>query len=359
LRKKLARRALLPGFCAGLVAGALAAPVGAGEVTVKGELLEGKAVGVTAKGVEFETIYGAGKILIPYADIEQLRSEARLVVLYGDRGEARGQLLGVSEGVLLVGDDPESAARIETQSILRSFGEQEYEGSGIDALRSRYRFWRANFDFGFSSTQATTDTGSIDTGLEIERRKSPTRFLLSGVYRYATETKRDEPKSTIENELRGLLRGEYNMTQRLFAFAAVTGEYDEVESLTIRSVPKAGLGLRIWESEKGFLSGDVGFSYVYQRFFGGSTESYPAIAFGSEAEYKLPYDAKLTARGEYLPSVEELQDNYLLRGSVALTLPMASWLACKFTVFDEYNNRPAEDADKNKLTLTAGLSLIF
>ena len=173
------------------------------------------------------------------------------------------------------------------------------------------------------------------------------------------EEKQDEPQNTIENEVRGMLRGEYDVTKRLFVFASATGEYDEIESLSVRTVPKGGLGYRIWASPSGFLTGDVGFSYVYQRFFGGETEDYPAVSFGSEAEYKLPYGAKFTARGEYLPAVTEPTTNYLLRGSADLSVPMLSWLAFKFTAFDEYNNQPAEDAKRNKLTLTAGISLLF
>jgi putative salt-induced outer membrane protein YdiY len=336
-----------------------AAAASAGQIGVKGEVLEGSVVGVTSKGVLFETIYGEGKIMIPYADIESLHSDVRLVVIYGETGEVRGFLQGLRDGELLVGDDAASARAVPADEILRSFAEEEYEGAGLDALRSRYRFWRANFDFGFAMTQATSETGSVESGLEIERKKQPTRLLLTGTYRYATEKQRDTPTNTIENELRGLLRGEYDLAQHFFGYASATGEYDEVESLSMRSVSKAGVGVRIWESERGFLSGDVGFSYVYQRFFGGSTESYPAAALGTEAEYRLPYHARLAARGEYLPSVEAPRENYLLRGSVALSVPMASWLALKFSVFDEYNNRPAEDANKNKLTVTAGLSLLF
>ena len=65
----------------------VAAP--AAEVVVKGEDLEGRVVGVTAGGVEFETIYGKGSIEIPWADVERLETEESFVILHGDRGETR------------------------------------------------------------------------------------------------------------------------------------------------------------------------------------------------------------------------------------------------------------------------------
>jgi putative salt-induced outer membrane protein YdiY len=354
-RRRAARAALWIWALTGLAA----APISAGEVSVQGEVLEGKVAGVTAEGVQFETIYGKGAILIPYASIERLESDASFVVLYGDTGEAHGRLLEVSGDELLVGDDPETAVRVATGEIFRSFGKEEFEASGIEALRSRYRYWKGNFDFGFAATQATTDTTSVDVGLQVERRKAPTRLLLRGRYRYSVQEKQDEPSDTVENDVRGLLRGEYNVTQRLFVYGSATAEYDEIASLSIRTVPKGGAGYRFWQSTKGFLSGDVGFAYVYQRYFGGDTEDYPAVSFGSELEYLLPYSMKFTALGEYLPSVEDWTGNYLLRGTAALAVPMLSWMDLKLTVFDEYNNRPAADTKRNRLTFTAGLSLVF
>jgi len=346
--------------CLGVALAATAAVAAlAGEISVKGEDLEGKVVGITSSGVEFETVYGEGKIVIPYADIERLESQARFVVLYGEAGAVRGRLLRVSEEYVLIGDDPASAVQVATGDIFRSFGEQEYADSKYEALKARYRYWTGNFDFGFAATQATTDTGSVNFGLGIERKKDPTRVVLRSSWRFVTQKEAGESKNTIENDIRALLRGEYNLTDRFFAFASVTGEYDEIQSLSLRTVPKGGLGYRIWQGEKGFLSADLGFSYVYQRFFGGTTDDYPAVSFGSEVEYALPLNSKFTAIGEYLPSVEGPTDNYLLRGSAAWSLPLLNWLGFKTTIFDEYNNRPAEGTKRNRLTITAGLSLLF
>jgi len=359
LRRAPARRSIRATLIGGALAVAMAAAALAGEITVKGEDLEGVVAGITADGVQFETIYGAGRIVIPFADIEAIESEKRFVILYGESSEVRGRLLGVTATHVLIGDDPADAVQIATGDIFRSFGEQEYDDSAYDALKSRYRYWNANFDLGFAATQATTDTGSVNLGFGMERRKAPTRVVLRGFWRFATQKEKGEPKNTIENDVRALLRGEYDLTDRWFAFASVTGEYDEIQSLSLRTVPKGGLGYRIWQSEKGFLSADLGFSYVYQRFFGGATDDYPALSIGSEAEYALPFGSKLTAQGEYLPSVNSFKENYLLRGSAAWTLPLLEWLGFKLTLFDEYNNRPAEGTKKNKLTVTAGLSLLF
>jgi len=336
-----------------------AAVAGAAEVRVKGQQLEGEVVGVTPDGVEFETVLGKGAIVVPFADVEELTSDRTFVVLHGESSEVRGRLVGVDGDQLLVGDDEATATRVETGSIFRSFTAEEFDASGIEALRARYRYWHADFGLSFASTQATNDTTSFAVDFDVNRRKGPNRLIFNSGFRLATEQQKGQNESTLENSIRGLLRAEHDFSERIFVFGSVTAEYDEIQSLSFRTVPKGGLGYRIWKTEKAELSGDLGGSFVYQRFFGGSEDNFPAISFGGEFRADLPKGSTLTARGEYLPSVNDWQTNYLLRGSAVLSIPMLHWLAFRFTLFDEYNNRPAPGTDNNTFTMTAGLSLIF
>jgi hypothetical protein len=336
-----------------------AAVAGAAEVRVKGQLLEGKVVSVTPKGVEFETVLGTGAIVIPFADVEELSSDRSFVVLYGESGEVRGRLVGVDGEQLLVGDDLATATPVEAGSIFRSFTVEEFDASGIEALRARYRYWHAEFGLSFAATQATNDTTNFTIDFDVNRRKGANRLIFNSGFRLATEQQKDQNESTLENSIRGLLRGEHDFSERIFVFGSVTAEYDEIQSLSFRTVPKAGLGYRIWKTEKAELSGDLGGSFVYQRFFGGGEDNFPAVSFGGDFRADLPKGSTLTARGEYLPSVNEWKQNYLLRGSAVLSIPMLHWLAFRFTLFDEYNNRPAPDTDRNTFTVTAGLSVVF
>jgi hypothetical protein len=53
------------------------ADASAAEVFTKNKGLNGSVVGVTAEGVEFETIYGKGTILIQWSDVESIRQERK------------------------------------------------------------------------------------------------------------------------------------------------------------------------------------------------------------------------------------------------------------------------------------------
>jgi hypothetical protein len=107
------------------------------------------------------------------------------------------------------------------------------------------------------------------------------------------------------------------------------------------------------------LLGRIGPGYVYQRYFGGDTEDFFTILFGADLEADLPYGSKFRWTAEYLPSVEEWTDNYILRTNADWIMPITGWMDFKISVIDIYNNRPAPGTDRNSLATLTGLSLRF
>jgi hypothetical protein len=149
---------------------------------------------------------------------------------------------------------------------------------------------------------------------------------------------------------------------RLYGFGSGEGTYDSIQRLSIRAIPKAGLGYVFWErklnaDERDFLSGEVGPSWVYERYFGGSTNDYFAIAFAAVAGYHLPYGSHFDGRVDYLPAVDNFLTDYLVRATAALTMPIVDPISAKLSVIDEYDNTPAPSARPNSLFIAFGLSV--
>jgi hypothetical protein len=78
-------------------------------------------------------------------------------------------------------------------------------------------------------------------------------------------------------------------SDRIFAFGQVTAEYDEIQSLSLRTDSAAGVGYRFVKREKLMIAGRTGPDYVYQRFFGGDKDNYFTILFAGELEADLAY----------------------------------------------------------------------
>ena len=343
-----------------LAAGVLLVPdTSAAEVFTKDQDLEGSVVGVTAEGVEFETIYGKGTIVIPWADVKRIRSDKEFFILHAEADTVVGRIWGLEDGRLLVGESFESAERIPVEQILRSITRKQYDTSRLDRLRVRYRYWTSNFDLAFGFTDATTDTTSLSTALELRRQKKPLDFFFGAYYFFQSSKKSGESRVTDENRLLGRARLDRDLSDRTFAFGQITAEYDEIQNLSLRTDPVVGVGYRFVDRETLMISGRSGPGYVYQRYFGGDIEDYFTVLFGGDLEADLPYGSKFRWRVEYLPEVSNWQGNYLIRTIADWTMPIIGWLDFKIAVFDTYNNRPPDDTDRNTFTTTAGLSFRF
>ena len=347
-----------------LVAGCTlwAAAAAADEVTSKGTVLRGKVVSFSSGGVVFEPEYGKGALLMKWADIEDMKTEKPFQVLHGEDQEAAAPVQGVSDGKLLVGPSAGAATAIDITTIDVA---QPIGAGGLscsDRMRNYWRYWDGNLDLGFNAAQANTDTTGMLLAFATQRSKAPTRFILGAGYRYGTTKKSGESKDITQDDLRGLVRGEYDVTKRLYTYASGDAQYDAIKALSIRGVPKVGLGYTVWqeqldETKRNFLQVEAGPAWVYEKYFGGDDQDYWAAAFGALAGYQLPFGTWFDWRFDYLPSVSDWTNDYLLRSAAGLTVPMLDPISMKLSLVDEYDSTPSDDVDRNSLFMTAGLSV--
>ncbi|HVN86621.1 MAG TPA: DUF481 domain-containing protein [Candidatus Binatia bacterium] len=338
-----------------LLGGTLSAA--ADEVQSKGTVLHGTVTALSGAGIAFEPVYGKGALAIKWEDIQNLTTDGPFRILYGEDKEVIAPLQGLRDGKLTAGTAAIDVATIQSGAPHGAGGP-----SLNDRIRSAWRYWDGNLDLGFNVQQSTTDTTGFLLKFGTVRTRDPTKLTLGASYRYGTEKKQGEPKSTTQDELLGLIRGDYNFTPRVYGFASGDTTYDGIQRLSIRGVPKLGLGYVFWEQKldetrRNFLQGEVGPSWVYEKYFGGSDRDYYAVAFGALAGYYLPYSAHLDWRLDYLPAVDNFTTDYLLRTEIGLTVPLIDPVSAKFSLRDEYNNQPAPDAERNNLFLTFGISI--
>lgn len=329
------------------------------EVVVKGTRLEGTVVGVSASGIRFETIYGTGVIEIGYDDIQALVSAKAFVVLVGEDREVRGRLWGVEDGRLMVGPDPATATPVPMATIQRSLTVEAYDASALERLRARTRFWTGAFDLAFAYTDATTDTLNTAVGVELQRNTAASKLVLRGAYRLGTQKESGKTRTTVENRLGGGVRYDRDLVGRLFAFGEVTGEYDEVQQLSLRAIPTLGLGYYLLKSDRLALDVRAGGGYVYERFFDETSNDYFTATFGGGVEATMPFGSMLEARVEYLPSVEDWVDTYFIRGRASWRMPLLTWLDLRLTLLDDYTSRPAAGTQHNSFTSLVGLSFKY
>jgi hypothetical protein len=344
----------------------------AGQATLgaKGDTIHGRVADLTADGVLFEPASGKGQIAVKWADVQSLETEGTYLVLHGEDGEAHGRILGFEEGkFILVGDSPATPERVEIGTLFHAYDEAKATGSWVERMRSRLRLWTAMFDAGAAYTDSSTDTLLGTAGFLITRKKDPTRLLLEGAARYSDENEQHEDRTITENVLYAFGRGEYDLSAHWYSYASSRFTHDQQLHLSLRAEPRAGAGYYFIKSKTRNFSTDVGIAWIYEDFFGDEgtfpneesrgNDDYWSVAFGAQADAVLAFGTLWRARAEYLPAVDDWQDNYLARAETSLDVPMLEWLAFRLALADEYDNTPAPGAQRNKFTSTAGLSIRF
>lgn len=340
--------------------------VAADEIVAKGDTVHGTITVITAKGAEIETAFAGAALKIPFADMQRIDSDVPFRVLYGEDQELVGRVLGIRDGKLLVGPTMAEAREIDVASIVSA---RPASGLTIEGLRSRLRYWNGAADLGFGLTQATVDNTTLSAGLQVERDKDPTRLVVSLGGHYGTQKRqRPEPagpETRLADDLRGRIKGQYDLTPSIFLWTAGDGLYDGIQRISYRVVPGAGGGYYLYKTDDASVQVESGGFYVHERFFGGSTNSIRGVAFGAEASATLPYGAKFHWRMDYLPAINDWSNTYLLRNDAALLFPIVGAFNLKVGVLDEYDSHPARNASgqltakENSLLTTIGVAVSF
>ncbi|HXC51842.1 MAG TPA: DUF481 domain-containing protein [Candidatus Limnocylindrales bacterium] len=337
----------------------VAPPAHADRLVAGGTTLNGKVTSVTTAGVEFQLEFAKDPFLVPWKNIEDLSTESTYHVLYGDEGAADSQIRSYHDGQLLVGDiavDPK---------VLVSATVQTGETPGLrESVRSAMRYWHGSFDFGLNVQQATNDTFGVFFAIHTLRAKGPTRLIMGADYRYANENPPDEDKRSTKDSAAAIVRGEYDITKNIFAYASTDALYDSIQNLSLRAVPKLGAGYVIWQREpkenvRDFFQVEAGAGWVYEKYIENDPkpdDDYFTIALGAAAAALLPRAITVDWRFDYLPNVTDFSD-YVIRTGAGLSALVIEPLSLRIGITDVYDSTPSGDSDKNSLNLDTTLSV--
>jgi hypothetical protein len=333
----------------------------ADEVTVHGQTLRGRVVRLGPKGIGINTIYGEGRLSIPYEDIETVVSRDKYLIFYGDGQVVRGRLLGIQNGDLLVGPDRSSAQRVPVKDIQIGMSAEDYDTSLLTRLRTRFRHWRGSFDVGYKYETGAVDKNKLELGLNLNRRKSPTRFVFEIAQAFEVQQARDSPDVTTKDEFVIFVQAEYDVRSQFFLFVRPAYEFDKPRNIEDRWYPAAGVGYRFVENQmtQSLLQVPVGVGHVDEDFGGIGTNSYASWYIGLEGRYDFGNGIILGGKLLYMPGIENPGEDSLLRAELDFTVPIFDPVALKLQITDANDNNPTPEVGDNKFTTALVLSLVF
>jgi putative salt-induced outer membrane protein YdiY len=248
---------------------------------------------------------------------------------------------------------------------VRNDDEQKTHDAEIDRLRNPRLtdFWSGLLDTGLSVTRGNSSTLSYNLSAKAVRATTRDKITAFATAVYATDNT-TPPDRTTAHAIRGGLRGDFNISEKLFVFGFTDFEYDEFQDLDLRNVLGGGLGYHVIKTKNTVFDVFGGGDYE-QEFFAadptfptGLTRKTGEIVMGEEFDTKLNGRIVLSEKFSLYPNVSNTGD-YRLQFDTTAATKLKSWLSWQVTYSDRYLSNPLPGFKKNDALLSSGLRLTF
>ncbi len=331
----------------------------ADQVTLKnGDRLTGAVQTSDAKALTLKSEF-AGTVAIDWNAIETITSAAPLYLTLKS-GQVLLGTVETSAGVLRVTTADAgtvTTAKAEVETIRSKEAQQAYDAS-VERLKnpSLLDLWNGFVETGLSLSRGNSDTETFNLGMNATRATKRDTLTVNFTSLY-TKTDVGSVSTLGAEAIRGGVRYDLNLSDRVFGFGFTTEEYDKLQDLDLRAVFGGGFGDHLIKSN----------TTTFDLFGGGSLdkEFYTTLdrtsgegLVGEEFMHKISKLTIIDERLSFYPNVSDPgQYRATFNGSAVTTIN--KWLGFHFTLSDVYVTNPPQGIKKNDLLLTTGIRITF
>ncbi|MEN8147495.1 MAG: DUF481 domain-containing protein [Campylobacterota bacterium] len=339
-------------------------------IVVKGSVLQGKIAQLTSEYISFSLIYGEGSIRIDYTDVESLMTEHEYNI-YFDGKETQGYITGIQDHAFIKIRHGEIEELITISKIDRFVISENEDTSLENRIRNTFPYWSGNMDLGVEYESGSNVKHKLKIGGHAERKYTVHKTIFDITYSYEATKTVDTEAVLNKHELYSFLEENYFLTENDLVFAEIGYDFDVPRYVDNRLYPALGYGYRVQAEKKRWVQFKVGVGYVYENFIADDSNlsydldnSYAAGLFAVDAEYEVRDLILLNrilfgANFFYMPGMEDLRNNWLLRYSLSATVPFSKAVSLKIIGRQVSDNNPSPSVGNNKVTLDIYLSLRF
>ena len=245
----------------------------------------------------------------------------------------------------------------------------EKKAQKAEAADVRKDGWTTALNAGLTMTDGNSETLAVNAGLATEGVKEGLGSMIAGAeFNFGESTLRSESadpetgetvfaeseEKTVENA-KIYANAKKTLSPMTFAYLDGTVLHDDIASLDYRATLGPGLGFYLLKNDRRTLSLEAGPSYVWEKVDGASAD-YLALRFAERYACQATATAKLVQSLEYVPEAEDV-DNYYLAAEIGVEAAINDHLGLRVTLQDKYDNTPAAGAERNDVSLIAGLSI--
>jgi putative salt-induced outer membrane protein len=348
----------------------------ADQVTLKnGDRLSGSIVTGDGKTLLLKSDF-AGDVTIQWDAITAIESSDTVYLTLKDGTKLAGKITTVDGKFVVATPAPTTVATVQpatkdTVVAVRNDAEQKaYDLAAERMAHPKFTyFWSGIFDTGLALTRGNSSTTTFTLASKAVRETPNNKLTLYGNYVFGSDST-TPPSQTTANALNAGVRGDLNISPRVYVFAIADYQTNELQHLDLRQSYGGGLGFHVIKTEKAIFDIYGGLTYERDAFgaYGllgpplvfvpaSSTNSLAAVV-GEEFDVQFNKRTKFAERLSLYPNITRAGD-FRSQFDTSLVTQFKAWLSWQVTFSDSYINFPPPGLKANDLLLSTGLRVTW
>jgi len=260
----------------------------------------------------------------------------------------------------------EVAAPKEAVVAVRNDAEQKAHDAEVDRLRNPRLtdFWSGLVDTGLSLTRGNSSTLNYTLAAKAVRETTRDKISVYTTAVYATDDT-TPPSRTTAHAILGGIRGDFNLSGRIFVFGFTDFQYDEFQHLDLRNVLGGGVGYHIRKTANTTFDVFGGADYEQEYFspnppttLTNTTRKTAEVVVGEEFNAKLNGRMTFSEKTSFFPNVSNVGE-YRFQLDASAATKLKTWLSWQLTYSDRYISNPLVGLKGNDQLLSTGLRVTF
>jgi putative salt-induced outer membrane protein YdiY len=324
-------------------------------VLKNGDRLTGTIVKSDNKSLSIKTDF-AGDVTIDWSAVQQISSSAPLH-------------LSLSGGQVLVGTVTTRNGTFQVNTAARGevpVNKDQVENLRDDSEQAAYertlhpgllQEWNGGVNLGFALTRGNSQTKNLSLAFTAQRKTLNDQIATYMNSVYATDDVPGAVPGTTANSVQGGIRYDRDFDTRLFGFVSGDFQMDALQSLNLRSVLSAGLGLHAIKRDRTTLDLLAGGNYTRENYTT-LQRNIAAVTLGEDLSQKLGASTLIAEHLYFYPNISDAGD-YRATFNFGTVTKMSKWLGWQNAFGDIYVSNPPLGKKQNDITLTTGLNISF
>jgi putative salt-induced outer membrane protein YdiY len=325
----------------------LAGPAAADEVLfLNGDRLSGKILSATGGKLVIKTD-AAGEVTIDIAKVKTFSTDDPVRVKVGESPPL--------ETKVGAGTDGKVEATMTPGATPQPLAIQD-----IAAINPPLPEWKGSLTLNGLFTTGNSETEQIGFRFGLGKRWERDRLSFGAEYSYGRQKDPDSGENvTTVDYGQAFGKYEHDLTKKLYGYGLVRIEHDGVAGLIFRLTPGAGLGYRWIESPTFSFSTEAGLAYVYEDYETTGSNDFIAGRLAYAVDWKPFPVLKLYHDLEYLPSLQNFTEDYLLNANAGMRVGVWRGLFTDLRIEFRYDNTPAPGRKKEDTRFIVGVGWEF